>query len=310
MVLAATLAASMMPTAAFAAMSDEGSQATGGNSAAVSTQAAESGSAVAALDHANLPDGHYTVNIKMMYIGRNGKVSMSNGALDNVVEGTDNFHQMALDVVDGEYWMTMHWVPLTSGVFTGYLANIQYYENYDASKLPITGTAKDANVTSWYENADGSRIYDDYNNPSFTETFKYDGAYPKDLQIKISGSALEDGWQPVHVFVPVMEAIQTSSGDQDAYVQIDWDTLAADYPTTDKTTLKTSLDAANALEQGKKSNDAWNVLKSDITTAQGVHNSKTSTQEEVTDAATTLDAAVKSLPGFPRYRCGRCNRPV
>ena len=280
-------------------MSDDGNQATGGNSAAVSVQAAESGSTTATLDHANLPDGHYTVNIKMMYIGRNGKVSMSNGALDNVVEGTDNYHQMTLDVVDGEYWMTMHWVPLTNGVFTGYLANIQYYENYDASKLPITGTAKDASVSSWYVNADGSRIYDDYNDPSKTTTFKYDGAYPKDLQIKISGSALEDGWQPVHVFVPVMEAIQTGSGDQDAYVQIDWDTLAADYLTADKTALKSALDTANALEQGKKSDDVWNTLKSAIKTAQDVYDSKTSTQDDITNAAKTLNDAVKAFQDSP-----------
>ena len=334
-VLAATLAASMVPSAAFAAFEDEVNQTIEANAQdgqqdqdAVDqvddlyTQSLESegvalaaddgtseavtdayGEAVAdgdaaslGLDHANLPDGQYSVTLMMMNI--NGRqVSMSNGAVGNVIDGTTGQHSMTLDVVNGEYWLTMHWVPLERNLggtpFVGYLANLAYFEDYSFTPF-LQGTKVAAKVLSQYINEDGTPVYDDYNRPG-SESFVGNNVYPKDVQIKISGASLEDGMQPVHVFVPVMDAIMTGAGDQNAYVKLFWNSLSVNYLTTDKVTLKNSLDAANALEQGKKSDDAWNALKSAIATAQGVYDNAAATQEKVNAAATTLDAAVKTF---------------
>lgn len=319
-VLAATLAASMVPTAAFAAFQDEVYQGTEANAQSSSDQVAALSSNAAAdeasstvtdvygdavadgdaaslgLDHANLPDGQYSVTLMMMNI--NGRqVSMSNGAVGGVIDGTTGQHSMTLDVVDGEYWLTMRWVPLERNLggtpFVGYLANLAYFEDYSFTPY-LQGTKVPAKVLSQYVNEDGTPVYDDYNNPD-SDAFVGNNVYPKDVQIKISGASLEDGMQPVHVFVPVMDAIMTGAGDQNAYVKLFWNSLSVNYLTTDKVTLKNSLDAANALEQGKKSDDAWNALKSAIATAQGVYDNAAATQEKVNAAATTLDAAVKTF---------------
>lgn len=319
-VIAATLAASMVPSAAFAAFQNEVYQGTEASALDTSDQVAlqsanaegdgasnevvdalgeaveDGDAALLGLDHANLPDGQYTVKLMMMHI--NGKqVSMSNGAVGNVVDGTTGQHEMTLDVVDGEYWLTMHWVPLESNLggtpFVGYLANLAYFEDYSFTPY-LKGTKVDAKVLSQYVNADGTPVYDDYNRPG-SESFVGDNVYPKDVQIKISGAALEDGMQPVHVFVPVMDAIASGTGDQNAYVKLFWNSLSVSYLTTDKTALKSSLDTAKALEQGKKSNDAWKALKSAISTAQGVYDNAAATQDSVNAAATALDAAVKTF---------------
>ena len=321
-VLAATLAASMVPSAAFASFMDEVNQATTqnrgevsqnqdaidqadelyaqsvaeeGTSSAVQTLAATVDDTAASLDHANLPDGQYSVNIKMMNANRK-QVSMANGAVGNVV-GDDYWHQMTLDVVNGEYWLTMRWVPLDrmlgSTHFVGYLANLSYFEDYTTTPY-IKGRQVDAKVLSRYVNEDGTPVYDSYNDPS-SSSFVGSNVYPKDVQIKISGSALEDGYQPVHVFVPVMEAIMTGAGDQNCYVQLDWDTLSTNYLSADKSELKKSLDAANATEQGSKSDDAWSALEAAIATAQGVYDNASATQDDVNNATTALDAAVKTF---------------
>ena len=321
-VLAATLAASMVPSAAFASFMDEVNQATTqnrgevsqnqdaidqadelyaqsvaeeGTSSAVQTLAATVDDTAASLDHANLPDGQYSVNIKMMNANRK-QVSMANGAVGNVV-GDDYWHQMTLDVVNGEYWLTMRWVPLDrmlgSTHFVGYLANLSYFEDYTTTPY-IKGRQVDAKVLSRYVNEDGTPVYDSYNDPS-SSSFVGSNVYPKDVQIKISGSALVDGYQPVHVFVPVMEAIMTGAGDQNCYVQLDWDTLSTNYLSADKSELKKSLDVANATEQGSKNDDAWSALEAAIATAQGVYDNASATQDDVNNATTALDAAVKTF---------------
>lgn len=324
----------MVPTAAFAAFQDEVYQGTEANAQSSSDQVAALSSNAAAdetsstvtdvygdavadgdaaslgLDHANLPDGQYSVTLMMMNI--NGKqVSMSNGAVGSVIDGTTGQHSMTLDVVDGEYWLTMRWVPLERNLggapFVGYLANLAYFEDYSFTPY-LKGTKVPAKVLSQYVNEDGTPVYDDYNNPD-SDAFVGNNVYPKDVQIKISGASLEDGMQPVHVFVPVMDAIMTGAGDQNAYVKLFWNSLSVNYLTTDKATLKSSLDAANALEQGKKSDDAWNTLKSAIATAQGVYDNAAATQEKVNAAATTLDAAVKTFQDSADTGAGAASDP-
>lgn len=324
-VLAATLAASMVPSAAFAAFEEEVNAAavaseqsdaaadateqldslyaqslSGEGSTATVAATDGSADATSSLDHAKLPDGQYTVNIKMMNTNRK-QVSMSNGAVGNEVEGTDNYHQMTLDVVDGTYWMTMRWVPLDRMLggthFVGYLANLSYYENYETTPY-VKGTQVAAKVLSKYVNDDGTPIYDSYNNPdseSYVGADKLPDAYPKDVQIKISGAALDDGWQPVHVFVPVMEAIMAGAGDQNAYVQIDWDTLNINYLTTDKTELKKSLDVAEGMTQGKKSAEAWSTFQSALSSAKAVYDNAASTQDAINGATSSLDAAIETF---------------
>ena len=321
-VLAATLAASMVPSAAFAAFEDKVNQvaqeqgeasqsqdaadqvdelyaqsvAEEGASSAVQSVAATADDATSSLDHTDLADGEYSLNIKMMNANKR-QVSMSNGAVANEIEDGDGYHSMTLTVKDGVYWLNMTWQPLDrmlGGVhFVGYLANLSYFENYTISPYP-KGDTVPAVVLSEYRNADGSPVLDAYNDPS-SESFVGNNVYPKDVQIKISGSAIEDGWQPVHVFVPVMDAIMSGAGDQNAYVQIDWSSLQAVKATVDKASLESAITSAKAIEQGKKTAEAFATLQAAISTAQGVYDNASATQDDVNNATTALDAAVKTF---------------
>ena len=321
-VLAATLAASMVPSAAFAAFEDEVNQAAQGQSGASQSQdaadqvdelyaqsAAEEGAssavqsvaataddATSSLDHTDLADGEYSLNIKMMNTNKR-QVSMSNGAVANEIEDGDGYHSMTLTVKDGVYWLNMTWQPLDRMLggthFVGYLANLSYFENYTISPYP-KGDTVPAVVLSEYRNADGSPVLDAYNDPT-SSAFVGNNVYPKDVQIKISGSAIDDGWQPVHVFVPVMDAIMAGAGDQNAYVQIDWSSLQAVKATVDKAALESAITSAKAVEQGKKTDEAFATLQAAIKTAQDVYDNDSVSQDDVNNTVTALNAAVKTF---------------
>ena len=65
-------------------------------------------------------------------------------------------------------------------------------------------------------NADGSRVSDDYGTD-----------YPDQVTFELIPEALEDGYAPLQVFVPLMESIAEGIGQQSVYLALDWDTLKA-----------------------------------------------------------------------------------
>lgn len=168
------------------------------------------------LDKNNLEDGVYSVYGEMIKTNRQEK-SMSNDAIN---------HTIKLTVEDGKYYLTMDFHGLAYLNKFGYLAELSYYDNgYTYGQYgTVEGTLIPAAVLSTQKNADGSDVYDEFNQAGGS----YDGKlYPDQIKFPLVADALadEDGYVPLHVFVPVMEDISAGTGDQDVLLKLDWSTL-------------------------------------------------------------------------------------
>lgn len=161
----------------------------------------------------NLEDGIYSVYADMIKMDRVSK-SMADNAINHIVK---------LEVIDGEYFVTLDFKGITIENRFGYLKNLSYYaEGYTYGPYgTVEGTLISAEVLSTQKDSDGKDVIDQYNDANTL--------YPDLVKIKIVPSAFadENGYVPLHVFVPIMEAIAEGNGDQDVLMKIDWTTLKA-----------------------------------------------------------------------------------
>lgn len=158
------------------------------------------------LDPENLQDGIYKVHGDMVKVNKT-EASMSDNAIN---------HTIKLTVKDGQYTITMDFNGLTVGTQLGYLGTLKYFKTgytQDVYGAP-QGTTAEVTVDSVQVNADGSKVEDDYGTD-----------YPDKVTFELIPEALEDGYVPLQVFVPIMEAISEGSGTQPVYLVLDWDTL-------------------------------------------------------------------------------------
>ena len=159
----------------------------------------------------NLPDGKYTLYAQMIKTDREN-FSMSNDAIN---------HNVWLEVIDGEYYLTMQFKGLTIENRFGYLMNLSYYDagyTYNDFGIP-QGTLIPAEVLSTQKNADGTDVIDIYNDA--------DHLYPEMIRLKLVDKAAGE-YVPLHVFVPIMEAISEGTGSQDVLMKLDWSLLKLD----------------------------------------------------------------------------------
>ena len=168
------------------------------------------------LDKNSLEDGVYSIYGEMVKTNRQEK-SMSNDAIN---------HYIKLTVEDGKYYINMDFHGLAYLNKFGYLAELSYYDNgYAYGQYgTVEGTLIPATVLSTQKNPDGSDLYDEFNQAGGS----YEGKlYPDQIKFPLVADALadEDGYVPLHVFVPVMEDISAGTGDQDVLLKLDWSTL-------------------------------------------------------------------------------------
>ena len=158
------------------------------------------------LDIKNLADGVYVVNGNMVKVNKTD-ASMSDKAIN---------HNIKLTVKDGKYYITMDFNGLTVGNQLGYLGSLKYFETgYTTNQYGAPqGSTKDVTVDSCQTNADGSKVKDNYGTD-----------YPDLVTFELIPEALEDGYVPLQVFVPIMEAISTGSGTQPVYLALDWTSI-------------------------------------------------------------------------------------
>ena len=159
----------------------------------------------------NLPDGKYTLYAQMIKTDREN-FSMSNNAIN---------HNVWLEVIDGEYYLTMQFKGLTIENKFGYLMNLSYYDagyTYNNFGIP-QGTLVPAEVLSTQKNAYGTDVIDIYNDA--------DHLYPEMIRLKLVDKAAGE-YVPLHVFVPIMEAISDGTGSQDVLMKLDWSLLKLD----------------------------------------------------------------------------------
>lgn len=150
----------------------------------------------------NLPDGQYDLYAEMIKMDREN-YSMANNGIN---------HTVRLEVVNGEYFLTIQFKGLAIYNKFGYLMNLSYYgEGYTYNQIGVPkGDLVPAEVISTYD------VVDRYNDAEHL--------YPELLKIKLVDKASEQ-YVPLQVFVPIMESITTGSGTQNVLMEIDWSTL-------------------------------------------------------------------------------------
>lgn len=160
------------------------------------------------LDIYNLEDGVYSITGKMVKTDKT-TLSMSDNAIN---------HTIKLTVRDGKYYITLDLKGLNISGRLGYLGDLKYFctgYTQDQYGNPA-GKLADVTVESYQLNEDGTRISDDHGTD-----------YPDQVTFELIPEALEDGYAPLQVFVPIMESIAEGVGTQSVFLALDWDTLEA-----------------------------------------------------------------------------------
>lgn len=172
-----------------------------------------------ALDKNNLKDGTYSLYAYMFKPNRKD-YSMANNAIN---------HKVQLEVINGEYYITMQLKGLSIYNLFGYLSEISYYNDgysYDETGYP-NGETVSVDILTTQKDAEGNDIIDKYNDTS--------SLYPEIIRFKLVNQAVadENGFVPMNVLVPIMETIAVGNGNQDVLMKLDWNTLketASDEP--------------------------------------------------------------------------------
>lgn len=173
------------------------------------------------LDIKTLSDGVYYLPGKMMKTDKQS-LSMANEALD---------HTVKLTVKKKKYTLTLSFNGLTINGQKGYLGWLKYYKvgyQTDAYGGPV-GDLKSVDVTKKQSGTD----------------------YPKEISFTMIEEAKEDGYVPLRVFVPVMDAISAGSGIQNVYLKLDLENI-----TQDQNKVKETEDNSNSGSgtQGSRTN--------------------------------------------------------
>ena len=169
-------------------------------------------------DITKLADGVYSISGTMVKVDKN-TYSMSNDAIN---------HTIKLTVKNGKYYITLNFNGLTVGQKLGYLSQLKYFTTgYTVDKYGNPqGTLADVTIESYQKNADGTLVSDSYGTN-----------YPDVVTFELIPEALNDGYVPLQVFVPIMDAISSGTGTQPVYLKLDWSSLKAttsDDPDFDK----------------------------------------------------------------------------
>lgn len=163
------------------------------------------------LDIKTLSDGVYYLPGKMMKTDKQS-LSMANEALD---------HTVKLTVKKKKYTLTLSFNGLTINGQKGYLGWLKYYKvgyQTDAYGGPV-GSPKAVDVTKKQNGTD----------------------YPKEISFTMIAEAKKDGYVPLQVFVPVMDAISAGSGIQNVYLKLDLENI-----TQDQNKVKETEDNSNS----------------------------------------------------------------
>lgn len=156
-------------------------------------------------------DGLYKINLSMVKINRKDP-SMAGGAINNIAK---------LEVVNGEYYLTLDFKGMTITNKFGYLSKLWYYDEgytYNEYGEP-QGKLVEAETLTTQKNADGTDVIDIYN--------EADNLYPDLVKIKLTKTALSDpdGYVALKVLVPIMESIAEGNGQQNVLAKLEWQSL-------------------------------------------------------------------------------------
>ena len=112
-----------------------------------------------------------------------------------------------LEVIDGEYYITMQLKGLSIYNLFGYLEKLSYYADgytYDSFGVP-NGTTLPVEVLSTQKDRDGKDIIDQYNNS--------DSLYPNVIRFKLVSQAVSDteGYVPMSILFRSWKRLQKAT---------------------------------------------------------------------------------------------------
>ena len=157
------------------------------------------------LNHKKLKNGTYKVSGRMLKVDRKTP-SMADKAFNK------NF---VLTVKDGKYYVTLDLKGLKVGNKFGYLGKLFYYGNdYKKDKFGNPKGKKTLAQVLTYQKKNGKIVKD-----------KYAKKYPDKVKFRVIPKAINDGFVPLQVVVPLMESFGKGLGTQQMYLKINWNTL-------------------------------------------------------------------------------------
>lgn len=154
-----------------------------------------------------LTDGTYTITGNMLKTDKKSS-SMSDKAIN---------HNILLRVKNGKYTLILDFSGLTVGSAKGYLGRLKYFKaGYKVTKNGVPqGKTAAAKIVS-FQKKNGKKLTDTYGTN-----------YPKKVSFHMIKEAKKNGYVPMQVFVPIMDAISKGSGTQPVYLKLDLNSIVA-----------------------------------------------------------------------------------
>lgn len=173
-----------------------------------------------------LSDGTYVVD-GAMYKSDKNTVSMADDAIN---------HKVKITVKKGKYYLTLDFKKMNLNGQAGYLGKLRYYKTgYKQNTYGVpTGKLKNVTIDSYQKDSKGKKIKDSFGTN-----------YPDKVTFSMISEAKDEGWVPLEVFVPIMDAISKGSGTQQVWLKLDFSTLAPATKNSFKGTGSTAKSSGN-----------------------------------------------------------------
>ncbi len=236
-----------------------------------STSSSTDSSDSTTLDVTSLADGVYAVT-GYMYKTDKETLSMSNNAI---------VHTIKLTVENGEYYITMNFNGIEISGSYGYLGDLMYFlSGYTTTNGVPKGDTAEVTVESYQTDDDGELISDDYGTN-----------YPDIVTFPLIAEALEDGWVPLQVFVPIMEAIASGTGTQAVWLYLDWTTIVST-TSDDSSFTSDSSDSTTTTDDDDDDDDDSTSLTGGTSLSSATLSSSSLTSSDDTDGTSLTSSSL------------------
>lgn len=234
-----------------------------------------------------LNDGTYTITGNMLKTDKKSS-SMSDKAIN---------HNVLLRVKNGKYTLILDFSGLTVGSAKGYLGRLKYFKSgYKVTKNGVPkGKAAVAKIVS-YQKKNGKKLTDTYGTN-----------YPKKVSFPMIKEAKKNGYVPMQVFVPIMDAISKGSGTQPVYLKLDLNSIVAGKKSTSVSKSSKSKKSSKKTKASKGGSSAGNSVsdKNTLTADGSLSNSvagSDATDNKSGTSGSVMSGKVYSCNIVPCYR--------
>ena len=234
-----------------------------------------------------LTDGTYTITGNMLKTDKKSS-SMSDKAIN---------HNVLLRVKNGKYTLILDFSGLTVGSAKGYLGRLKYFKaGYKVTKNGVPqGKTAAAKIVS-FQKKNGKKLTDTYGTN-----------YPKKVSFPMIKEAKKNGYVPMQVFVPIMDAISKGSGTQPVYLKLDLNSIVAGKKSTSVSKSSKSKKSSKKTNASKGGSSARNSVsdKNTLTADGSLSNSvagSDATDNKSGTSGSVVSGKVYSCNIVPCYR--------